>query len=308
MLMLHFLSTAQGAPPLQLTITKTSNLLTVQTGQTLEYLVTVTNNTGTTATNVQISDPIAIGLALDPNSILTAPQSYLTNYNPTTRILSFSTPPLQPGASITLRYRVKAIVVGNGCSPYSLVNDNPAPPNRARAQASNFWTAYAVNTPLFVVHSTANSTTQNTHAILFSEAIAAGVLNANTTNGGILNLDGNWVLDASMVYGFANCQLRMRPGAAITVAPNAVLEMNNVTMAASACNRLWHRILVQGDGVFKAQGSLIQDAQYAVEVRNKAAIKITDTEFRNNFIGIYAAPTQGTFAGQFINFKVVLKM
>ena len=132
-----------------------------------------------------------------------------------------------------------------------------------------------------------------------SQAIAQGMLlsTANSTSTGqTFTIDGNFNVDINYDFGngsntvqsFASC----RPGSLVTV--NSNCKLSGYYLQFNACTQLWRGILVTGSGVFAPpagelllSNSQVNDAQYGVQLSNLSKISITNSQFRECFVGLY---------------------
>ena len=108
-------------------------------------------------------------------------------------------------------------------------------------------------------------------------------------------------LDVDMNYTFVNSNLRMGDGAEILVHDERVFKLLSTNVQAY-CAKMWKGIKVYSTGqlytglaVGNSTQTIIRDAQYAICAQHDATIRLSDTWFANNFVGIYMpAQSNGT--------------
>jgi hypothetical protein len=135
--------------------------------------------------------------------------------------------------------------------------------------------------------------------ITLSQAIASSLLPA----GGGLNasfcIAGDLVLEAGDHYGFNNCNVRMLPGASISIEEGASLGIENNT-ALYSCESMWQGIAVRQGGTIKAANSSFANAYCAIRAVSRAGpnpqptdVQLVKNEFYNNFVGFYVGSRPG---------------
>lgn len=123
----------------------------------------------------------------------------------------------------------------------------------------------------------------------------ATVTNAASTPQTVF-IQGTLMIDVN--YPFVSSNIQMGAGADIII-PNAKTLTLKATNVSAACNKLWRNIQVQAGGrlvcdILSGTPTVIRNAQYAIRAEHKSQIILSATQFRGNFIGIYApAPASG---------------
>lgn len=262
-----------------LSISKLVDKDTILPYDTLCYRIVVTNHCQNNK-DIVVSDTLPNGL------LATAFGSF--NYNTTSHTLS-DTLTIAGGASDTLSFKVRVLTTdscGNGKHLVNIAN------------------AFELGSPALVVRDTATSWIEDSLAtncmplpdtVYFSDLIATGQLLSSTaasTNSQNIYVAGVWIIDAGLSYSFAHGSVvQMSPGAQIIVSSGATLNLSNATIQAACANCLWQRILVQNNGTISVYATTFRDAQYAIQAEDGAILQdITESNFLNNFIGIYIAP------------------
>ncbi len=138
-----------------------------------------------------------------------------------------------------------------------------------------------------------------------NDFLATGTL---ATNNPII-VAGNFTIDMSLnvhnpnspnwPYSHNPPTWKMLPGASITVAPNATLDLTECTIE-SYCNEMWQGITVESygklilnqlaeydGGMNYFYGNTISDAYHAIEAKEKARISSVGTTFSNNYTVLY---------------------
>ncbi|MBK8296843.1 MAG: T9SS type A sorting domain-containing protein [Saprospiraceae bacterium] len=92
-------------------------------------------------------------------------------------------------------------------------------------------------------------------------------------------------------------RFEMEAGAEIRVPSGKKLTIRNVTDNGGiyGCDALWRGLNITTGGTLEMNGTIIQDAQYAVKASGTANIMINNNTFLHNYIGVYI-PTTGTNA------------
>ncbi|BDS14738.1 T9SS type A sorting domain-containing protein [Aureispira anguillae] len=285
-----------------LSIVKTVDKDTILPYDTVCYRILVTNNCQAPNT-VVVTDTLATSL------LVTTAGDF--NYNSTAHLLT-DTLTIAAGATDTLEFKTRVLLMTNCDSIKSILNQANAfelgNPSQQVADDAQIWIqdSFAVNCqPL-------------PDTVYFSDQILAGQLLDNVTaqtNNQTVNMAGVWILDAGTTYSFTNgSTLKMSPGAQIIVAPGATLSLNNTTVQAACPNCLWQSILVQEDATLETDKATLRDAQYAIHAAHNSILRhILNTNFLDNFIGIYVAPgaphnniVVGEFDGNLFSAPVIL--
>jgi len=262
-----------------LAITKTVDKDTIVPYDTVCYNVIITNNCLSPRTIVAI-DSLPLGL------VPTTLNSWA--YDTSSRILT-DTVVIAGATTDTLAFKVRV-----------LTTRRCAKTRRIRNQVD----AFDINRPtqtvfdrvrIWVQDTFASNCMPNPDTVTFNDQILAGNLlspaQAATTNQTI-TVSGVWVVNAGLTYSFTNnSRIRMNPGAQIIVESGATLVVDSSVFRA-ACNCLWKSILVEGSGqLITRNRTRIRDAQYGIQaLHNAQLVNVSNTIFRNNFIGIYVPP------------------
>lgn len=135
--------------------------------------------------------------------------------------------------------------------------------------------------------------------ITLSQAIASSLLPAGGAANASFCIAGDLVLEAGDHYGFNNCNVRMLPGASISIAEGASLGIENNT-ALYSCESMWQGILVREGGTIKAANSSFANAYCAIRAISRAGInpqptdvQLVKNQFYNNFVGLYVGRRPG---------------
>ena len=75
----------------------------------------------------------------------------------------------------------------------------------------------------------------------------------------------------------------------IDILPDKILNIPGCHLYA--CEKLWRGIRLNKKSSLISNGSLIEDAIYAIELATSGHVSLTNNNFQNNIIGFYAAPT-----------------
>ena len=120
-----------------------------------------------------------------------------------------------------------------------------------------------------------------------------------------LAIQGNLILDQGMKLSIFNGEIKMQPGATITVEKGAALNLQNVDddmdgdgkSGIHGCERMWRGIVLEagtsntdmGGQIGWMQNTIIQDAQYAITAmpNSKLGFLLSNT-FTRNHVGIYS--------------------
>ncbi len=132
-----------------------------------------------------------------------------------------------------------------------------------------------------------------------SEMVAANKLPANELVGKTLYVLGN--LEVDVPYKFDGCNIFVSPGGKISIKSGGALTLKNNTVVdlhfisgSADCQGLWTGIEVFSGGTLTTDGATIQNAYFAVRpIQDNPnlfpVLKLKNTTFRRDFVGIYAA-------------------
>ena len=89
----------------------------------------------------------------------------------------------------------------------------------------------------------------------------------------------------SAPYCFKDIDVRANSGAQIIVDPGKTLNIEGSTLFG--CSGMWKGITVQNGGSLVIDNSVIKDAEFAIHALPGSSVRVTNTEFVNNYVGIY---------------------
>lgn len=138
-----------------------------------------------------------------------------------------------------------------------------------------------------------------------SSLVANQILPANELMGGAIYVFGD--LEIDIPYKFDGCnilisnggEISVKSGGALTLVGNAMVSAFNDSGDAD-CQGLWNGIKILAGGSLTTNGAFIRHAYHAIRPVNPGnntplpKLSIRNTNFQQNFIGIYAA--EGPFA------------
>jgi hypothetical protein len=113
---------------------------------------------------------------------------------------------------------------------------------------------------------------------------------------GHLGITGNFIIDQplNVLNGFT---IEMAANAKLTIQNNATITIDNSTVKAG-CNQLWDKIEIKaGSHLNVKNNSIIQDARVAVYTINGGDYTIKNSEFKDNYVGVYVRRFTTPFAG-----------
>ncbi|WMX13758.1 T9SS type A sorting domain-containing protein [Aureispira sp. CCB-E] len=246
---------------------------------TICYSIVVTNHCQS-ARDIVVTDTLPDGL------LPTYLGSY--TYGNVTNVL-IDTLNLAAGTSDTLPFKVRVLITDSCGNNTTMVNQANA------FELGNPSSIVSALASIWIKDTFATSCTPLPDTVYFSDLINTGQLLSNAlaqSTPQVINVAGVWILDVGLTYSFTNSSvLNMSPGAQIIVSTGATLNLNNATVRAACANCLWQRILVQNNGTIAVYATTFRDAQYAIQAEDGAILQdITESNFLNNFIGIYIAP------------------
>ncbi|WP_367390382.1 T9SS type A sorting domain-containing protein [Lewinella sp. LCG006] len=138
---------------------------------------------------------------------------------------------------------------------------------------------------------------------LLSTLIINGDMPVGGINNQCLAINGHLIIDEAAnggngFYTFAQSEIRMQPGAKITVQPGAALAVsNNSNSGVHGCEFLWQGIYLApqagltSGGRLRLSATLIEDAIHAVHLGSGSVFEMSFTTFNRNHIGIYVPPS-----------------
>ncbi|MBL7777750.1 MAG: DUF3494 domain-containing protein [Chitinophagales bacterium] len=277
--------TVNNAP---FTITKTVSNATPITQSNFTYTITLTNITSSSIV-VSLTDNVPASLQIISAPGLNITGQQLANANIT----------IAPNASVNFVVTVKSTLTFGGStqcnySSQSVINTATASLVGGSCSFSLYSSATVTVLSHRVVGSAVNIPT-------VSQAIAQGMLlpmggPTNSTNTSqTFTIDGNFIVDMNYDFGnsaqFINSYANCRPGAQVTVNSNCKLSGYNLRF--QPCTQLWKGIVVTGSSWFTSAGELllrnstVNGAQYGVTLYDGSKIAVSNTEFRECFVGVY---------------------
>ncbi|REJ81327.1 MAG: T9SS C-terminal target domain-containing protein [Bacteroidetes bacterium] len=110
--------------------------------------------------------------------------------------------------------------------------------------------------------------------------------NSITANDIVIN--GTFIINRD--FAFINCRdISFAPGARLLVKSGIVLTIeNSVLRPFVECCKMWKGIYVETNGKILFTGNEIHQAEHAIHVVDKCSFLIRDSEFKNNYVGMYA--------------------
>jgi hypothetical protein len=136
-----------------------------------------------------------------------------------------------------------------------------------------------------------------------SDLIASNEMPVNAVNSKCLAIKGHLLVDEIAMedearYSISFSEVRMQPGAKITVEAGAALLVNfSTNNGIHGCEALWEGISLSREnstnegGKLFLSGAIIEDAVYAVELGHGTTFDMVYTILNNNHIGIYSPPS-----------------
>ncbi len=120
-----------------------------------------------------------------------------------------------------------------------------------------------------------------------------------------LDIDIAYKFTGCLIFVSNGCKIRVKPGGALTINNNTILEANYIPGDAN-CGSLWGGLEVEAGGSITTDGATIRDAYFGIRIVNPSNINpipklsLKNTTFHRNFVGIHAA--SGSFIiSNFIN-------
>lgn len=256
-----------------------------QVGDAIEYTIFINNNCQIAAT-FDLTDVLPAGLLINTNSLGNF------TYNSIDRTLTQRVT-VAGFSSQTYTYRGTILADGTCASALTLNNQITA------ELVADPTISFTDNALVEVIDATGSGCNVSNLSVSFAQVEQAGVLlpmtgavNATNTPQNVV-VNGTWTLGIGQAYEFTSgSTIIMESGAQIVVSNGAQLTIDGTTIEGCTC--LWHRILVESGGeLIVIGGSQLKDAQYAIETQDAAILTIEESNFEDNFIGWYMAPTSG---------------
>ncbi|MBK7572028.1 MAG: T9SS type A sorting domain-containing protein [Bacteroidetes bacterium] len=126
----------------------------------------------------------------------------------------------------------------------------------------------------------------NTHTYYDGQASSNLFVNSNISLSGMV-FNGNFIIDENLTLN--NCGIvEFAPGSQLTVNPGVTLTINNCTLTSSgSCCKMWKGIVLkEGAKIEIKNNSTISEAEIGLMVNDKSTYNISQSHFRNNYIGI----------------------
>ncbi len=124
----------------------------------------------------------------------------------------------------------------------------------------------------------------------------SSVYSPNTLFNTCLAIKGNLLIDKNYDLAIIGGELRMQPGAKIIVASGAQLTLRSINNGVGTaqgihgCDQMWRSIEVQPGGRLRLDSNVIQDAEFAVDIKSTAAATSTFfcnwNDFDRNHVGV----------------------
>ena len=127
-------------------------------------------------------------------------------------------------------------------------------------------------------------------------AVLPGILYNGLTNTRDVHVYATVWIDKP--FTFYETDITMAPGAGFSIGATGnntyslTLEKNTIIGVKQGCGCQWRGIQLHGGSLFVRLNSTLKDALYAVAVRSKKVVDIRDSNFENNYIGIFAYGSQ----------------
>jgi len=104
-------------------------------------------------------------------------------------------------------------------------------------------------------------------------------------------VNGPWQLNGDLILD--NCTVSLGPDAQITVATGVTFKITGSHLFA--CDEMWEKILAESGSTISIGGnSIIEDAEFAVQIEDGATYKFQDTKFNRNHIHLFFSPNTNT--------------
>ncbi|MCW5922879.1 MAG: hypothetical protein KIS77_11080 [Saprospiraceae bacterium] len=124
------------------------------------------------------------------------------------------------------------------------------------------------------------------------------IQNSYNNSGKCIAVRGHLLIDNDFTLNIDGGEIRMQPGAKIIVKNGATLNMKGINGGASSdpaqrgihgCEQMWRSIVVEQGGKLNLSGNIIQDAEYAVDVKGGSdmpSFDASNNDFDRNHVGI----------------------
>jgi phage gp45-like len=159
---------------------------------------------------------------------------------------------------------------GGAALPYSIIDARPS------ALASQFFSNPPVTNELADPCSACLGNLPGCSQPLFSNGIQR------------VFIDGTLIFDQDFCFigptNLGDTEIYMAPGAEIVVQSGVTLTLDQVVMFS--CDQLWESIIVEDGGTLLVNNSLIEDGTRAILAEPNATVKVTNSTFSDNFVGV----------------------
>ncbi|MBL4710490.1 MAG: DUF11 domain-containing protein, partial [Flavobacteriales bacterium] len=281
---------------LPLSLTKSVSAAPHIIGQALTYTIEVCNPLPVAQNNLSLSDVLnSVELSFNASNSPDFPSIATTGGNLTVRTPLFNLPAANgPGnpACTTFTFEATPLVGMANCSSIPVSIPNQATLAQLGSQCPAVVSNIVNISPVVSVVIPAGIST-------LTQAINAGFLLPMPQALSIsqfVSIEDGLVMDvgvngSNVNYTFANgSEITMYPEAEIVIPMDQ--NANFYGTHIHGCSNMWKRILVQTGGQISiAKGSLIEGGEHAIEFEDKAVYFISHSTFRNNYIGLYTAPS-----------------
>lgn len=122
--------------------------------------------------------------------------------------------------------------------------------------------------------------------------------NSYNNNGRCIAICGHFLIDNNFTLDIGGGEIRMQPGAKIIIKNGATLNLKGVNGGSSpgptqkgihGCEQMWRSIVVEQGGKLNLSGNIIQDAEYAIDVKggsNMPSFDASNNDFDRNHVSI----------------------
>ncbi|MBX2929091.1 MAG: hypothetical protein KF852_14735 [Saprospiraceae bacterium] len=115
-----------------------------------------------------------------------------------------------------------------------------------------------------------------------------------------IQINGTFIIDSPLFY-ILNSKVQISPGGQIIV--NGGKKFTGFKSQFFTCGGMWEGIQLLESAQLRLAGCTVEDAMYAIDVKNQAVVGLTDNLFNRNVVGIRMRPDD-PLAANTINFSL----